>query len=86
MGKLTLLAKTAHKAGSDDEFIQAPGWRREGSAPLALGPVCVVCGRDANWVNVERQADGSYQAELCGHFRLQVADDKPFRTRWPGFS
>jgi transposase-like protein len=64
-----------------DEFIQAPGWRREGRAPLALGLGCVVCGRDANWVNVERQADGSYQAELCGHFRLQVAGDEPFRTR-----
>jgi transposase-like protein len=64
-----------------DEFIQAPDWRREGSAPLALGPGCVVCGRDANWVNVERQADGSYQAELCGHFRLRVAGNEPFRTR-----
>jgi transposase-like protein len=64
-----------------DEFIQAPGWRREGSAPLALGLGCVVCGRDANWVNVECQADGSYQAELCGHFRLRVAGDEPFRTR-----
>jgi hypothetical protein len=46
---------------------------------VSLG--CVVCGRDANWVNVERQADGSYQAELCGHFRLRMAGEDAFRTR-----
>ena len=33
------------------------------------------------WVQVVRQADGSYQAELCGHFRLTVAGDHPFRMR-----
>ena len=33
------------------------------------------------WVQVARQADGSYQAELCGHFMLTVAGDHPFRMR-----
>ena len=28
-----------------------------------------------------RQADGSYQATLCGHFTLTVAGDHPFRRR-----
>lgn len=52
---------------------EAPGW------PLGLG--CVVCAREEPWVQVERQADGSYQATLCGHFTLTVADDHPFRKR-----
>ena len=46
---------------------------------LSLG--CLVCGRTEPWVGVERQADGSYQAELCGHFRLRLAGDEPFRMR-----
>jgi len=33
------------------------------------------------WVKVEHQADGSYQATLCGPFTLQVAGDQPFRMR-----
>ena len=52
---------------------ETPGW------PLGLG--CVVCEREEPWVQVERQADGSYQATLCGHFTLAVADDHPFRKR-----
>jgi transposase-like protein len=52
---------------------EAPGW------PLGLG--CVVCEREEPWVQVERQADGSYQATLCGHFTLAVAGDHPFRLR-----
>jgi hypothetical protein len=32
-------------------------------------------------VQVERQADGSYRGELCGHFSLQVRGDEPFRMR-----
>jgi hypothetical protein len=35
----------------------------------------------APWVCVVRQGDGSYQAELCGHFTLSVAGDQPFRMR-----
>jgi transposase-like protein len=66
---------------SVDEVMRVPGWGSEGRVPLGLGLGCVVCGREANWVNVERQADGSYQAELCGHFRLRVAGDEPFRSR-----
>ena len=52
---------------------EAPGW------PLGLS--CVVCEREEPWVQVERQADGSYQATLCGHFTLAMADDHPFRLR-----
>jgi transposase-like protein len=48
---------------------------------LVMGLGCVVCGGDGQWVGVERQADGSYRAELCGHFSLQVAGDDPFRAR-----
>ena len=33
------------------------------------------------WVKVERQADGSYQVTLSGHFMLSVAGDHPFRMR-----
>jgi transposase-like protein len=64
-----------------DAFIQAPGRMGEGATPLALALGCVVCGREESWVNVERQGDGGYQAELCGHFRLRVAGDEPFRIR-----
>jgi transposase-like protein len=46
---------------------------------LSLG--CVVCGRREPWVQVERQADGSYWGELCGHFSLRVSGDEPFRMR-----
>ena len=52
---------------------EVPGW------PLGLG--CVVCEREEPWVQVERQADGGYQATLCGHFTLAVAGDHPFRRR-----
>jgi hypothetical protein len=55
---------------------------REGSHCLGLSLGCLVCGRSEPWVEVERQTDGSYQAELCGHFRLRVAGDEPFRMRW----
>jgi transposase-like protein len=64
-----------------DGVIQTTGWGADEHAPLALGLGCVVCGREENWVNVEHQADGGYQAELCGHFRLRVAGDAPVRTR-----
>lgn len=57
------------------------GREGEGAAAWALGLGCVVCGRDENWVEAERQADGSYQVEVCGHFRLRVAGDDPFRVR-----
>lgn len=52
---------------------------RAGRWEISLG--CVVCGRSEPGVQVERQSDGSYRAELCGHFRLQVAGDDPFRMR-----
>ena len=41
----------------------------------------MVCQQDEPQVSVARQADGSYQASLCGHFTLTVAGDHPFRLR-----
>ena len=38
-------------------------------------------GRNEPWVQVERQADGSYYAEMCGHFSLRLSGDEPFRLR-----
>lgn len=46
---------------------------------VSLG--CLVCGRSEPWVQVERQADGSYRGQLCGHFSLAVPGDEPFRMR-----
>ncbi|MFZ2616357.1 MAG: transposase [Anaerolineae bacterium] len=47
----------------------------------SLGLSCVVCGGEKPRVEVERQADGSCQAMLCGHFTLTVPGDQPFRMR-----
>jgi hypothetical protein len=52
-----------------------------GGRAWGVGLSCVVCGRDEPWVGVERQADGSYQATLCGHFTLAMPADHPFRVR-----
>jgi len=52
-----------------------------GVRPLEISLGCVICGRSEPWVKVEQSGDGPYQAELCGHFRLQVASDDPFRMR-----
>ena len=48
---------------------------------VALGLGCVVCGGEKGRVAVEREADGGYQVEMCGHFSLRVAGDDPFRAR-----
>ena len=53
----------------------------EASIPMLLGAGCLVCGSAEPRVTVERQADGGYQATLCGHFTLQVAGDSVFRMR-----
>ena len=53
----------------------------EASTALGLGLGCGVCGGEERRVRVERQADGSYRAELSGHFSMQVAGDDPFRVR-----
>ncbi len=50
-------------------------------APWGVGLGCLVCQQDEPRVAVARQADGSYQATLCGHFTLAVAGDHPFRLR-----
>ena len=50
-------------------------------ASWGLGLRCVVCQQEAPQVHVARQADGSYQATLCGHFTLAGAGDHPFRMR-----
>jgi transposase-like protein len=52
-----------------------------GALPALLGGGCLDCGSAAPRVTVVRQADGSYQATLCGHFTLQVAGDSVFRKR-----
>ncbi len=54
---------------------------REGNQALGVSLGGLMCGRSEPWVEGERQADGSYQAELCGHFRLRVTGDEPFRMR-----
>jgi transposase-like protein len=55
--------------------------RTGGQAPWGVGLGCLVCQQDEPRVEVARQADGSYQATLCGHFTLAVAGDHPFRMR-----
>jgi transposase-like protein len=45
---------------------------------LMLG--CVACGAKPK-VEINRAADGSWQADLSGHFILRVDDDHPFRLR-----
>ncbi len=57
--------------------VRGPG----AGPPLLLGAGCLVCGGEEPQVTVERQADGGYQATLCGHFTLQVAGDNVFRMR-----
>lgn len=46
-----------------------------------LGMSCVVCGGESASVEVKRLEDGGYQADVRGHFTLQVAGDHPFRLR-----
>jgi transposase-like protein len=53
----------------------------QAALPLALGLGCVVSSGDEGRVDVERQPDGSYQAEIRGHFKLRVGGDDPFRAR-----
>jgi transposase-like protein len=48
---------------------------------LPVGSGCVICGREEPWLRIERQEDGSYKFELCGHFSGQIAGDAPFRLR-----
>lgn len=54
---------------------------REGNQALGVSLGCIVCGRSEPWVEVEQQETGGYQVELCGHFRLRVEGDEPFRMR-----
>ena len=58
-----------------------PGSEGGGGLPLLWSAGCLVCGGEEPQVTVERQADGSYQATLCGHFTLRVAGDDGFRRR-----
>jgi hypothetical protein len=52
-----------------------------GPTTWCVGLCCVICEGAEPQVRVEGQADGSYQATLCGHFTLRVAGDHPFRMR-----
>jgi hypothetical protein len=73
---LALLGGELWLSLADDMFA---GEGLGGVAGFSLG--CLVCGRQEPWVQVERQADGSYGGQLCGHFRLRVSGDEPFRMR-----
>lgn len=67
--------------------LMVESWLRGGNLGASLTGLwefslgCVVCGGRDPWVAVERQADGSYRGELCGHFSLAVSGDEPFRMR-----
>lgn len=50
------------------------------SFPL-LGLACALCGQESPHAEVQPQAEGGYQAILCGHFTLRVPGDDPFRVR-----
>jgi transposase-like protein len=78
LGYLGLVVSQGLRAGLENV---AYGWREIGEAPLVMGVGCVVCGGEERWVDVDRQSDGSYRVEVCGHFEMQVADDDPFRSR-----
>jgi transposase-like protein len=54
---------------------------QHGALSLVLGLGCVVGSGTENRVSVTPQPDGSYQAEIEGHFKLQVGGDDPFRAR-----
>lgn len=71
--RLLLVGGAGWALGRWLQRTEALGW--------SLGLCCVVCEREEPWVQVERQADGSYQATLCGHFTVAVAGDHPFRLR-----
>ena len=77
------LGLALHKALDDGagNAVHIPFEAGQSRPGLVMGLGCMVCGREGQWVGVERQADGSYRAELCGHFSLQVAGDDPFRVR-----
>lgn len=45
-----------------------------------IGLGCMVVGSEP-WVHVEREADGSYRAELRGQFQVRVSGQEPFRMR-----
>jgi len=45
-----------------------------------IGLGCIVTSREP-MVQVEREADGSYRAELQGQFQVRVSGDEPFRLR-----
>ena len=46
-----------------------------------LGLSCIVCAGERPQVSVTPLEDGSHQVILCGHFRLHVKGDHPFRMR-----
>jgi hypothetical protein len=56
-----------------------PGWGLAEVPLLGLGGV--VCGRAEPWVQVEREADGSYRVDLKGEFQVRVSGAEPFRLR-----
>ena len=56
------------------------GLNQPGSRAIGLGIGCVVCGGEPK-VEVRQLEDGQWQAELNGHFTLQVSNKHPFYLR-----
>jgi transposase-like protein len=70
----------SHRLGAGLGSVEVV-WSELGEAPLAMGLGCVIGGGEEQWVKVERQSDGRYRVELCGHFEMQMADNDVFRSR-----
>jgi transposase-like protein len=75
VGYLGLALRPARPVDGEDAVFRGP------AHGLLLGLGCQYCDQEEPWVEVTCEDDGSYQATLCGHFRLQVAGDDPFRAR-----
>ena len=61
------------------QLVQQLGQALSGVGLLGLS--CIVCAGERPQVSVEQLQDGSHQVVLCGHFRLNVKGDHPFRMR-----
>ena len=75
VGYLGLALKEIGQVGPEGGHCRGSGTR------LLLGLGCCHCGKEEPNVEVIRRDDGGYEAKLCGHFRVQVEGDDPFRAR-----
>lgn len=62
-----------------DHLLRALVLQSQDSLGLLLG--CVLCAGKEPRVELQPSGAGHWQASLCGHFTLQVADNHPFRLR-----